>query len=321
MKISVIIPVCNARLTLPTCIDSIYSSNYKDYEVIAVDDASTDGSKEILMSYPLEHLQLSENCGAAYARNRGTEKATGDIFLFIDADVVIRPDTLEKVAAAFTADPSIDAMTGLLAKESPYRDFFSSYKNLYMNYVFRHCPDRADFLYGSIMAIRRNSFLPFNEEMRITDDTELGQRYKALGKKVVLNKSLEVVHLKQYSFRLIIRNDYNVPRAWGQFFLKYGGLRDIFTKRRFAHARLSQCLGLAASFGVVGVWILPITLAYRYYGFLFFVALFFVLNGRFICFILKERGLWYALKAIVFTLFDQWVLGVGALSGLIGRRS
>lgn len=106
MKISVVIPVYNVKDYLPKCIDSVLAQSFSDYEIVLVDDGSTDGeSGAICDRYGQEHpgcirVIHKENGGLGDARNVGADAAKGDYILFVDSDDYIAEDTLEKLAAA-----------------------------------------------------------------------------------------------------------------------------------------------------------------------------------------------------------------------------
>lgn len=89
-SISVIIPVYNAAKTLNRCLDSIIAQAYKDYEVLLVDDGSTDGSSKICVEYAVRDNRFKvyhkENGGASSARNVGLDNAKGEYITFCDAD-------------------------------------------------------------------------------------------------------------------------------------------------------------------------------------------------------------------------------------------
>lgn len=89
-KISVIIPVYNSEAYLPKCLDSILLQTYGVYEIICVNDGSTDGSLDILNEYarkdPRIKIITQENQGQSTARNKGLDAASGDYISFIDSD-------------------------------------------------------------------------------------------------------------------------------------------------------------------------------------------------------------------------------------------
>ncbi len=96
---SVVIPVYNVKDYLSECIDSILAQTYGDYEVILVDDGSSDGSGRICDRYSAQHSNIrvvhKENAGQSSARNIGVDRVKGLYFIFVDSDDYIAPDTLE----------------------------------------------------------------------------------------------------------------------------------------------------------------------------------------------------------------------------------
>lgn len=96
--LSVIIPVYNAEPYLRSCLDSILNQTFKDYEIIAINDGSSDGSLEILNAYAnaQDNIRVinQPNSGVSKARNAGIESARGKFITFIDSDDVIRPEYL-----------------------------------------------------------------------------------------------------------------------------------------------------------------------------------------------------------------------------------
>lgn len=86
-KVSVVVAAYNAAKTLGLCLDSLKSLNYPDYEVIVVDDGSTDATGEIAARYPnIRYLRHPRNLGLSAARNTGIEAAKGEVVAFTDAD-------------------------------------------------------------------------------------------------------------------------------------------------------------------------------------------------------------------------------------------
>ncbi|HXV27891.1 MAG TPA: glycosyltransferase family 2 protein, partial [bacterium] len=157
VAVSVIFPAYNAGASLKRCLKAVKASAFKDYELIVVDDGSRDSTPEIAKRYADEVFTHARNLGRSHARSNGIRRATGEILVFIDADVVIKPDALSKIVDYFKGHAETDALTGLLSKEHPNTDYFSQYKNLYMNYIFSRLPENVNFLFGSIFAIRRPS--------------------------------------------------------------------------------------------------------------------------------------------------------------------
>ena len=106
MIFSVVIPVYNVKDYLPKCIDSVLAQDFEDYEVILIDDGSTDGeSGEICDRYAAAHPERiraihKPNGGVGEARNVGIEAAQGEYLIFIDSDDYIAPDMFRVLADA-----------------------------------------------------------------------------------------------------------------------------------------------------------------------------------------------------------------------------
>ncbi len=106
--ISVIVPVYNIEDYLRRCLDSILTSTYKDYELILVDDGSTDSSSLICNEYAERDKRISvihqENKGLSPARNAGLEKSKGEYILMIDGDDCIHSQMIEILHDLITSD-------------------------------------------------------------------------------------------------------------------------------------------------------------------------------------------------------------------------
>ncbi len=104
MKFSIIVPVYNGQETIGQCLDSLLNQNYpkKDYEIIVINDSSTDETKDILEKYAkrIRLVDLKRNVGKIVAREIGAKKAKYDILLFIDADCLARKDWLLQIKKA-----------------------------------------------------------------------------------------------------------------------------------------------------------------------------------------------------------------------------
>ena len=114
-KVSVLIAVYNTEKYLPECLDSLLNQTLMEWEAVCVDDASTDGSWNILQEYSekderIRVIRLSENHGQAYARNQALAKAKGDYVAFLDSDDRLSRDALEKVVACFQNHPLTDCV-------------------------------------------------------------------------------------------------------------------------------------------------------------------------------------------------------------------
>ena len=111
--VSVIIPVFNGEAFLGEAVQSVLAQKYSPVEVIIVDDGSTDGTEDVVKSFPetVRYLQQS-NQGPAAARNRGIEQAQGSLIAFADADDLWPEDKLEVQLPYLLRDPVIEIVLG-----------------------------------------------------------------------------------------------------------------------------------------------------------------------------------------------------------------
>ena len=109
--ISVIVPAYNVEKYIKTCLDSLINQTYSNFEIIVINDGSTDQTEEILRSYqsnPKFRIYSQKNGGLSAARNRGIKLANGELVCFIDSDDSVKSDYLEKLAAPFFEDSDVD---------------------------------------------------------------------------------------------------------------------------------------------------------------------------------------------------------------------
>lgn len=113
IKVSVIMPVYNAQRFLKDAIDTVLSQSFSDFELIVVDDCSTDGSYEILLGYRgnderVRVYKNEENRGVSYTRNFGVSKAENDYIAFIDSDDMWEKDKLFKQIELINQHEEVD---------------------------------------------------------------------------------------------------------------------------------------------------------------------------------------------------------------------
>ncbi len=108
-RVSVIIPAYNCDQYIERAVKSVLEQTYKNYELIVVDDGSTDQTEQVLSGYQdVIHYIYQANQGAAIARNHGCEMAQGEFLAFLDGDDFFLPDKLKEQVACFEENQSID---------------------------------------------------------------------------------------------------------------------------------------------------------------------------------------------------------------------
>ena len=111
--VSVIVPVFNGVDHISEALDSVFDQTFQRFEVIVVDDGSTDGTREIVENYGAKiRYFYQENSGAGSARNNGFDLSRGEFIAFLDADDSWPTTKLEKQVSALESDSGLDAVTG-----------------------------------------------------------------------------------------------------------------------------------------------------------------------------------------------------------------
>lgn len=105
-KFSIIIPVYNVEKYLKKCLDSVFNQTYKDYEVIVVNDGSTDKSMDIVKDYNVKVINI-KHVSVSEARNIGVKKATGEYLIFLDSDDYWEKDLLKEINKSLDNNPDL----------------------------------------------------------------------------------------------------------------------------------------------------------------------------------------------------------------------
>jgi glycosyltransferase involved in cell wall biosynthesis len=236
-SVSVVIPVYNGGDAFRTCLASLDALDPPPLEIIVVGDGDTDGSSEAARKQGALVWRTSSCQGPASARNLGTQKASGDILFFLDADVIIPIGAVRQVAEAFFKNPGLSALFGSYDDAPADAGFLSQYRNLLHHYVHQNGNEQACSFWAACGAIRRKVFLSlngFNADYKrpSIEDIELGYRLKKKGHHIFLDKNLLVKHLKRWNALSILKTDF-LDRAlpWTRLiFLKGGFIDDLNLK-------------------------------------------------------------------------------------------
>ena len=176
-------------------------------------------------------LRLDQRAGPALARNRGAQASSAEVILFLDADCVAHPDVVDRVRAAFTADPLLAALTGSYDDAPPARGFFSQYMNLRHHFTHQRARRNDATFWAGCGAVRRAVFLEaggFDADRYDTpqiEDIELGVRLRRSGGRLRLDPDLQVTHLKRWTLRSVVRTDlHDRALPWSALILEDGVL-------------------------------------------------------------------------------------------------
>jgi len=264
VSVAAVMPAYNAATLLPTTLPALMTAAAAvGARVLVVDPGSDDGTPEVAESLGVEVLRLHRRAGPAEARNEGCERVDADVVLFVDSDCVAQPDVAQKVRDAFSADPSLVALTGSYDDSPPHQGFFSQYMNLRHHRTHQIAQREDATFWAGCGAVRLDAFravggfdaAQFPRPM--IEDIELGMRMREIGA-TRLDPDLQVTHLKNWTARSVVVTDIRqraVP--WSRLIHATGGLPNDLNLRH--SQRLAALFALPAVLSVPALPVLLLT--------------------------------------------------------------
>ena len=327
MKISIIIPVYNASLTLKECLDAIFDSNFKDFEVIVVSDNSTDDSVKIAKQYQCKIIELTENKGPAFARNSGAKISKGDILIFIDSDVIINKGSLISVADNFL-DKEINVIQGIYSHEPTYKNLSTQYQQSFYCYYSWHANIKyTSSLITNCFAIRKNIFNEvqgFNTNIKsaTSEDEEFGYVLIEKGYKILILREFKGEHRVNYDIKKIIKRNFAIYIDTTKSYLR----NKTYVKKIEQSNYWNIMMGILV-FGLIGLTLMTIiffNIKSIWNAFLFLNLIFISLHFGFIKFVSKAKGIRKGISIIAFCYLDAFImfssLFYGSLSYFFKRK-
>src|SRR5437762_2327239 len=226
-RISVIVPVYNNPTQLVECVSALKASAGADTEILVVDDASTDDTITAARAAGVRVVELPENSGPGAARTHGVAGGRGSVIFFVDAEVVVAPDALDRIRRAFDADPELEALFGSYDAAPRAPGIVSQYRNLLHHFTHQQADSAASTFWAGCGAVRRDVFEAVGgfagRRFDGIEDLELGVRMRRAGFRIVLDKQLQGTHLKRWTLRSMVSTDIRrraIP--WSRLILETG---------------------------------------------------------------------------------------------------
>lgn len=187
-SITVIVPATDDPPTLAACLSAIRSADCGPEQVVVVEDAA------------ITHPGL--------ARNAGARRATGDILVFIDADVTVHADVFVRIRELFAAQPDLTAMFGSYDDAPKSQGVVSRFRNLLHHHVHQSSGGPASTFWSGLGAVRRDAFeVAGGFVAHPIEDIEFGMRIARQGARIVLDPGVQGTHLKHWSAYGMVRTD------------------------------------------------------------------------------------------------------------------
>jgi glycosyltransferase involved in cell wall biosynthesis len=221
---SVIIPCRNVEKTIGLCLESVFACADSNFEVIVVDDASTDGSRAIIENAPCTLVRLEVHAGAGAARNIGAAKSRGDILFFTDADCILPQDLLKNIRDRLGLIHDGAVLGGTYAPVSHEGDFYGDFQSALVNYAeMKRCAE-PDYVATHAMVISRKQFMDiggFAEDfLPLLEDVEISHRMRRAGYRLLMDPGLQVRHMFRFSLRRSLSNAMKKTKYWTLYSLR-----------------------------------------------------------------------------------------------------
>jgi cellulose synthase/poly-beta-1,6-N-acetylglucosamine synthase-like glycosyltransferase len=263
--ISIVIPVHNSLKTVTKCLDSLAALDHPSYEVIMIDDGSTDGTAEACESYDGVTVIRLEKGGPSRARNVGVHTARGEFIAFTDGDCVADRHWLTELEKGF-ASPNVAGVGG--DQRSPedetekgrhIQEFLKTIGFL-TDYIKTDREMKETVHNPTCNSAYRKSILEevggFDETLWPSEDVELDLKIRRLGYKLLYNPAAVVGHYRPTTYGGLARMMRRYGASQWPLFRKYGFFRRIY------YAPLALVVGVAcfAAMLLWKPWIWPVVL-------------------------------------------------------------
>lgn len=224
MKTSIVIAVYNRADFIEKCLAAVLKQTVKNYEIIIVDDGSTDDTLKIVKQFKDPKIKIvcnKQNSGLAFTRNRGIEESRGELIAFTDSDCIVEPNWLEELIKPFKIDEKIMIVGGRVIDPKP--------KN-YWEQVNKGCnfiANKSGYvknIMGCNMAYRNIFFniVKFDEGLKFGgDETDLCLSCLSLDYKIYYSDSAKVTHYHRSSFRATFSQQYHYGYGNACIYLKH----------------------------------------------------------------------------------------------------
>ena len=193
MRLSAIVPATNRPPSVARCVEAIRAASEPPDEVIVVEDAPEPGP--------------------AGARNEGARRASGEVLVFVDADVVPHADAFARIRVHFAADPGLAGVIGSYDDSPPADGVVAGFRNLLHHHVHQQGGGEVPTFWAGLGAVRRDvfeaagGFDAARYRRASIEDVELGGRLAARGARILLDPAVQGTHLKAWTLGGMVRTD------------------------------------------------------------------------------------------------------------------
>ncbi|MEC7583189.1 MAG: glycosyltransferase family A protein [Planctomycetota bacterium] len=317
--LSIVIPMHNSAATIEPCLQAACAVDYPNFEVVVIDDGSTDNSAELARKYDVQLHVQPENGGAGKARNAGAAAAKGEFIFFTDSDCVVPPDILHKAAKAIEEEGRDKVIGGSYTPLAHDHGLFNSFQSVFVNYSETKYRT-PDYIATHAMLLPKSIFddgEQFQERfLPILEDVDFCHRLRRRGIEMVMRPEILVGHIFRFGLWRSMRNAYRKSRWWTRYHLTN---KDALTDSGTASFELKSNVMLWTV--QMACWAAFLVLGSPIYAWIALgtIALSLLLSRKLIAaYLTSGGGVPFALGAILYYLFGYPIpVAIGSARGLM----
>ena len=211
--ISLVMPTITWGQPFTCCLQAALAGLAPSDELLVVFDGPPSELPPWIEASAATVLHTGQRSGPAAARNLAATQARGEILLFVDADVELHPDAVERVRRHFGVDPSLQALFGSYDDRPAAAGVVSRFRNLLHHHTHTGQPGPACTFWAGCGAVRRERFLALGGfdanaySQPCIEDIEFGLRLHDDGGKILLDPTIQGTHHKRWTLSLMVRTD------------------------------------------------------------------------------------------------------------------
>jgi len=294
-SLTLVMPTIGWEEPFGSCARAALAALGPDDDALVVFDGPPSQAPNWLLQSGASLLSTGQRSGPAAARNLAAHHARGDILLFVDADVELHADAVERIRAHFTADPELAAVFGSYDATPTAPGLVSRFRNLLHHHTHLSHPGPACTFWAGCGAIRRDRFLAlggFDAEayhQPCIEDIEFGLRLSDAGGRSLLDPAIQGTHHKRWTLASMVTTDIH-QRAipWSRLLLQRRQLPTTLNLDPAARLSAGLSLVLPGALAAIGITALRPWALLALAGSL---ALLLLLNRSFFALLWRQGGL------------------------------
>lgn len=319
MNLSIIVPAYNSEKTIDRCLKSIFNSTYKNFEIIVVNDGSTDSTLEKIKKYGCKVINLKENRGVANARNIGAKYSKANLLLFIDSDVLVHRDTISKMIKVYKSNPNIKIIGATESGKYLLNNFCEKFLTLKRFYDFKWKKNEKRRKFSSLPEctfIEKKVFNKvggYNTKYKLAGMEEYDIAYRLLKKSYYNYIYRNILHdhykgsVKKRASTLFRRTSLYLP-----FFLKKKSLESEGANATLFDAFMS----LFSFFGLITIPLIIISIKLILIPLSFFMITL-IANLKFFLCLIKKQGFLFSFCSIFPMVYIYLAISFGLIFGVV----